>query len=1155
MSPTTDRDGGRPRATSSGSVGDAVADLSPQRQALLLRKLAERGLAGTAGTTAPAIARQPRTGPDQRFVCSSGQRRMWLSSQYDPTDPSFHVAVSLRFTGRLRVDALRHALSDLVQRHEVLRTVYVGEDGEPRQVVRATMVVPMTEVDLRDLPAADRETRARELGRAAFATPFDLATGPVLRAALYRLADDGHVLMVTVHHIAIDGWSIGNALRELAVCYSRRLDGTDPPPPLPELAVQYADYAHWQQQALAGDGELASGLDFWRRQLAAPRTDTELPTTRRRAGTVDGGGNGGKVIVMLPPDLLDGLRRAAGTTRGTTPFVLLLTAFKALLMRYTATPDVTVGTLVAARTQVELEPLVGYFANPLALRTRLDPGWTFTEAVARVRSTVIDGFAHQGVPFDLVVQELAPRRDADRHPFFQSAMIMHNFDNGGGGSGWPGLDVRWWDGALDDMLFDLTLVGVPQPDGAVEVTFSYRTEVFDHADVERLAGHFLQLLTALRTDPGRCLGDLPLLTPAERQRMLTDWQGPVRAGTTTFPALWRQSVRRHPDAVAVSAADGDLSYRELDLRADRLAQRLRATGVRPEDPVGICLDRSSALLVAVLGVWRAGAAYVPLDPSFPVERLRMMVADAGVAVLVTETPVHDRLAGLCAAVPEVIYLDRERTDPTTPTVPPTVTGPHADQLAYVIYTSGSTGRPKGVEVSHGAVGNLLCSFAGSLGLTPADRLLAVTTLSFDISVLELLLPLVTGARTVIADNVEVTDGVALRTRARASGATVMQATPATWRMLLSAGGVPDPVRHRLCGGEAFSRDLTAALAGGTLWNVYGPTETTVWSAAGVVEPSDGPVSIGPPIGNTHIHLLDDRGQPVPVGVTGEVFIGGAGVARGYRGRAALTADRFVPDPFTDTPGARMYATGDLARRLPDGRLEFLGRGDQQVKVRGFRVELGEIEAVLRTHDDLVWDAAVAAWTGGAADSDGDTRLVAYLVAGLPDTGPAELWALLAPRLAQRLPGYLMPATVVLLDALPLTPNGKLDRAALPAPDWGATSSTPYVAPRNPVETAVARIWEEVLDVRPIGVDSDFFALGGHSLLAERVLARLRAYFQLAAPTRVLFEAPTVAGLSAALAEREPVPGQLVAIAELRAQIEAMSPEAVARMLDEEEAVG
>ncbi|HWG98266.1 MAG TPA: amino acid adenylation domain-containing protein, partial [Pilimelia sp.] len=1142
------------------------ADPPPHRQALLDRRLASLGVAAGA-----AIPRLPRTGAAQRFPCSSGQQRMWLAAQFDPADASFHVAVPLRLAGPLDVDALRQALRDLVRRHEILRTGYVDVDGEPWQVVHPGGTVPFTVVDLRDRPAGEREQRARDLARAAFAEPFDLAAGVVLRAALYRLADDDHVLLLTTHHIAIDGWSIGTVLTELATRYAHRSAAEPAPPPLPELPIQYADYAAWEHRALAGGG-LAAGLAYWRAQLAPPRARAELPITRRRP-PVDGRTGGGKHPLTLPPELLDGLRRAARAGRGTTPFVLLTTAYKALLARYTGQRDVTVGTLLAARTHVETEPLVGYFANPVALRTPLGPELTFADAVARVRGTVIDAFAHQSVPFDRVVRELAPRREAAGQPLFQSAVLLHHYQHEP--ARWPGLDVRWWDSQLDDALFDLTLVAVPTGDGGLAATLSYRRELFDPADIARFAAHFRQLLGEVVAVPDRPLGDAPLLTPAERQRILVDAQGPVRRlpEPATFAVLFGRTLARTPDAVAVADARESLTYRELDARAARLAGVLRSRGVGAESPVGICLDRSAGLLVAVLAIWRAGGAYVPLDPAFPPERLRMMLADAGVGVLVTEEAVRRRLPGLCADVATVVDLhrpdgaagdrpggeagDRPGAEAGTeagdhagaaPAGPPT-----GDRLAYVIYTSGSTGRPKGVEVTHAAVTNLLLAFQDRLGLTAADRLLAVTTLSFDISVLELLLPLVSGGTVVVAADTEVGDGAALAARARASGATVLQATPATWRLLLAAGGVPDRVRHRLCGGEAFPRDLAEALRpagpdGGALWNVYGPTETTVWSAAGPVPPGDGPVAIGPPLDNTRVYLLDGRGQPVPVGVVGEVHIGGAGLARGYRGRPALTAQRFLPDPFGTEPGARCYATGDLARYLPDGRLEFLGRADHQVKIRGFRVELGEIEVALRAHDQ-VGDAVVTAWRDG---DDGDARLVAYVTGGPPGLDAAGLWSRLRPDLAARLPAYLVPATLVLLDALPRTPNGKLDRAALPPPTWGATDGVPYLAPRTPVERAIVGVWEDVLGVRPIGVESDFFALGGHSLLAARVLARLRTYFRMEAPTRVLFEAPTVAGMAAALVELEPVPGQVRAVAELREEIDAMSAEDVARLLAQED---
>jgi amino acid adenylation domain-containing protein len=1116
----------------------APADLTAAHQALLARRLAQLGV---TVAEEPAIARQPRTGPDQTFPTSAGQQRMWLAMQYDPEDPEYNVSMSLRLTGPLDVDALAGAFGDLVARHEALRTVYVGVDGTARQRILPPQPVPVHLVDLRHLPGDEREAEAVAQARRGFLHIFDLRAGPVLRVTLYRLADDVHAMVFLCHHIAIDGWSLGIAMREVAEYYAARtVDGT--PPVLTELPVQYADYAVWQRKVLDG-GTLGAQLDYWRDTLAAPRATLELPIARRRPATADRADAGGaKYGFSVAQDVLDGVRKAAGGASGITSFVLLLTAFKAVLARYTGQTDVTVGTLVAARTRVELEPLVGYLANPLPLRTALTPGLTFAEAVARVRHSVVDAYGNQDVPFDEVVRAVAPEREPGRHPFFQIAFLLYNFSQEP--AQWTDLDVVWWEYGLDDPLFDMTLVAVPGADG-VDASLLYRRELFDEADIARLVGHYRQLLAAVAADPDVRLSDVDLLTPAERRQALVDWQGPTRTlPAATFPDHWTGLVARDPHAVAVSGPEGELSYAALTERVHQLAHLLRSRGAGPGTLIGICLDRGAVLLSTLLAVWQTGAAYVPLDPNFPAERLALMRDDAALRIVVTEQAVRERLGELFTADLTTVCLDRDALELATAPADPVPCPAREVDLAYVIYTSGSTGRPKGVALPHRAVVNLLVGFAERLRLTPDDRWLAVTTLSFDIAVLELLLPLWSGARVVVADGMEVADGAALRSRAHTDRATVMQATPATWRLLLAAGGVPERVRLRLCGGEAFSRELADALTddGATLWNVYGPTETTVWSAAGVVPRDGGPVLIGGPVANTTVHVLDERMRPVPVGVAGQLFIGGDGVARSYHGRAALTAQKFVPDPFSATPGARLYATGDLARRLPDGRIDFLGRGDHQVKIRGFRVELGEIEARLRQQPG-VGDAAVTAWTV----ADGDTRLAGYLVAdGTVDTG--RLWARVQEGLAVHLPGYMVPATAVLLDALPLTPNGKVDRKALPAPVWGEDTTVPHRAPGDAVEEVLARIWQEVLGLDTLGVDSDFFALGGHSLLAERVLARVRAYFQMEAPTRVLFDNPTVAGLAAALVRIEPAPGQVAAVARIRLEIEAMSPEAVAELL-------
>ncbi|MFI6455424.1 amino acid adenylation domain-containing protein [Streptosporangium amethystogenes] len=609
----------------------------------------------------------------------------------------------------------------------------------------------------------------------------------------------------------------------------------------------------------------------------------------------------------------------------------------------------------------------------------------------------------------------------------------------------------------------------------------------------------------------------------------------------TVPELIRDRLETAPDAVAVSGQGGELTYRELHRRVDDLAAVLREWGVGPEVPVGLCMERTTGMVVAVLAVWAAGAAYVPLDPAFPEDRLRLMRQDAGIGLVLTQAGVDRRLL---AGVPRILVLAPDGTAPTVRRGTPR--GPRGD-LAYVMYTSGSTGRPKGVEVPMRAVQNLLGAFAERLKLMPEDRWLAVTTLSFDISVLELLLPLACGARVVVASASQAADGRELRALAVAERITALQATPATWRLLLEAGGVPETIRTRLCGGEALPRDLADALLapGTSLWNVYGPTETTVWSTAGIVAPAPARVVLGEPISETSLYLLGDDGLPVADGEAGELHIGGAGVARGYRGMPALTAARFLPDPFAPAGGTRMYATGDLVRHTPDGRLEYLGRADSQVKVRGFRIELEEIETVLRSVE-WVRQAAVGVHGGPG----GLPELVAYVV-GEGGTAPEGLGEVLRAGLRASLPEYMVPAHLVILDALPLTPNGKLDRAALPAPDRARASTAPYRAPSSSVEDELAAMWEEVLGIeRPVGVDDDFFELGGHSLTAAQIIARVQSRFGVAVPLVALFEHPTVAGLARQLDRLDDDDLDLVEIAALRERLDGLDAEELAAIFDE-----
>ncbi|MFL6289704.1 MAG: amino acid adenylation domain-containing protein, partial [Thermoanaerobaculia bacterium] len=758
--------------------------------------------------------------------------------------------------------------------------------------------------------------------------------------------------------------------------------------------------------------------------------------------------------------MLSSHARAVAREHAVSPFMVLLGAFQALVSRYTGQEDVVVGSPIANRTRSELEGLIGFFVNTLVLRTDLGGDPSGVALLSGVRETALGAYAHQDLPFEYLVEKLQPQRDLSRNPLFQ---LMFNLLNA------PvervesaGLSLSSLQSSGSTALFDFQVYLTETPQG-LSMAWEYATDLFDAATVERLARHFGNLLAGIASHPEARLSELPLLDPEERSQLLVEWNETSRDLPAGLVHEWiAAQAARTPEAVAVTFGAESLTYGELDRRANGLAWRLRDQGVGPEVRVGIALERSLEMVVAVLGVLKAGGAYVPLDPSYPAERLAFMKADAGLAVVLES-------------------LDFEEA----PEAPPVDLGP--DNAAYVIYTSGSTGRPKGVQVPHGALANFLISMAGRPGFGAEDVLLAVTSLSFDIAGLELYLPLMQGGRIVLASREEAADG--RRLQELLAGATVLQATPATWRLLIDSGWQSGEGLKALCGGEALPPSLASDLLArvGSLWNVYGPTETTVWST---VEEIHGPVSIGRPIGNTEAYVLDGHGNPVPVGALGELVLGGAGVARGYLGRPDLTAEKFVPNPFS-VPGSRMYRTGDLARWCPEGTLECLGRIDHQVKVRGFRIELGEIEAALGRHPDVTAAVVVVR----------DERLVAYVVGA--DVSGLRSW------LRQSLPEYMVPTAWVALEKLPLTPNGKVDRRALPAPAMAAASAT---APRNPVEELLAEIWCELLGLDRVGIDDDFFDLGGHSLKATQLVARVRRAFGVDLPLRRLFEVPTVAGL-------------------------------------------
>jgi len=1100
---------------------------------------------------------------------SFGQQRLWFLHQLDPAGAGANMPLAVRFQGPLAAEIVERAMTEIVRRHEILRTTFPLIDGQPVQAVAPPQpfTLPVTELDgVPDAPDAMAEVRRLLL--AEVRRPFDLEHGPLWRLRLLRLAAEDHAVLLTMHHIVSDGWSMGLLVRELTVLYGAFSRGEASP--LPPLPVQYADFAVWQRAQLAGEA-LEAQLAWWHGRMGGELPVLELPLDRPRPPLQTF--RGAKLPVTLPAALADRLR---GLTRGTTLFMVLLAGFQALLHRYTRQTDLVVGVPVAGRSRSEIEGLIGLFINNLPLRADLAGDPSFTELLARVRETTAGAYAHQDLPFEKLVEELKPRRDLARSPIFQVMLSLEMV----AGSAAPAADP--------ETTGDLTITRLEADIGAsrYEWTFflseeggggsvggvlEYNTDLFDDTTVRRMVGHWSRLLAAAADDPGARISGLRLLSGEEEEQLLVEWNETARGyalGVRERPlhVLIAEQAARTPAAPAVTCEGETLSYGELDARADRLARRLLALGVGPEVPVGIYLDRSLVLPVALLAVWKAGGAYLPLDPAYPRERLAFMLEDSGAPVVLTEASLLAMVLALSANLPSPIRTlcleqgggqeggDANGHKPSALNVVPEVGAPLITSplsqpppaqgggmaLAYVLYTSGSTGRPKGVQISHGALVNFLESMRERPGLGASDRLLAVTSLSFDIAGLELFLPLLAGAEVEIASRALAADGP--RLLARVSAATVLQATPSTWRLLIDAGWSAGGGLKALCGGEALPPKLAAEIAAraGSLWNMYGPTETTIWSATRRVDPGTasmgptmGSTPIGRPIADTALYVVGPELQPTPIGVPGELLIGGAGLARGYYGRPDLTAERFLPNPFAPERGARLYRTGDLVRWLAGGELEFLGRLDHQVKVRGYRIELGEIEAALEQHP-----AVRAAIVTVREDVPGDQRLTAYLVAGeaaSPSAGE------LRRHLRAKLPEHMVPSAFVTLAALPLLPNGKVDRKALPAPEAERPDlGVPFTAPKSRLEGVISKAWCAVLGVERVGVHDNFFDLGGHSLLMAQVHHALRESLPDGLGPSLtmveLFQFPTVATLARHLRPEPGVSGASVDPGRLRAEI-------------------
>ncbi|MEO7331750.1 MAG: amino acid adenylation domain-containing protein, partial [Minicystis sp.] len=1044
---------------------------------------------------------------DEHLPLSFAQERMWFIDQMEPNSPLYNVPSAMRFGGRLDERALERALGAVVARHEVLRTTFTVEDGRPAPVIHPVIEVEIPVLDLGALPDAERAQAIRKETTEEAQRPFDLATGPLIRARMLRISADDHVLMVTMHHIVSDAWTRGILHRELGKLYAAFSRGL--PDPLPPLPIQYADFAAWQRQWLQGE-VLDKQLAYWKTQLSGAPEALNLPTDRARPATPT---HRGAACSFRVPEVLAKSLRDLSRRENATLFMTLLAAFDLLLHRYSGQSDLVVGTPILNRARPETEGLIGFFLNTVVLRTEVSDELSFQELLSRVRETCLGAYGHQDIPFERLVQELAPNRDLGRTPLFQVNFTLQSA--GPGGARLSGVKMRPVNAELSVSKFDLTL-GMMDGPGGLGGSFEYSADLFDGATIERMLGHFQALLAAIVEAPEANLAAIPMLSDAERQTLLVAWNDTKTAypREASIPQVFETEVDRAPGAIALRFGDQALSYRALDIRANQLANRLRTLGVGVGTPVGLHVERSLEMVIAVLAILKAGGAYVPLDPEYPAARLAWMIEDASLRLIVSLGPIAEEVG---FPADSVLRLDREAEALSREEGSRLAPVSAAHDLAYVMYTSGSTGKPKGVCVPHRAVVRLVkeTNYA-SFG---ADEVfLQLAPLSFDASTLELWGPLLNGGRLAVFP-AERPSPEAIGAVIRGEGVTTMWLTAGLFNATIETH--PEslaPLRQLLIGGEALSvphvEKGLRLLPGVSIINGYGPTEGTTFTCCHPITMADlgSSIPIGRPIANTVVFVLDPSRNLVPVGVPGELYIGGDGLAIGYLKRPDLTAERFVADPFSGDsgdsgdPGARLYRTGDLVRRVQNGAIEYLGRIDQQVKIRGHRIEPGEIEAVLLTHPG-VKEVVVVPRAYGLDDK----RLVAYVIARAhPGPGAEELRTFLR----AELPDFMVPWAFVAIEAFPLTDNGKLDRAALPAPEVGTAEVLPEAAPRGPVEETLVGIYAELLKlpVESIGVHDGFFALGGHSLLAARAISQIRLIFGVELPLRTLFEAPSPAEL-------------------------------------------
>lgn len=1091
--------------------------LSPERRALLALRLRKKS------EDTPKIKKTiPRRNGSDSIPLSFAQQRLWFMDQLEPGNPSYNMAWGFVLTGHLNSAVLERSFNEVIRRHESLRTSFASVNGSPVQVIAPTMSVTLPVMDLTGLTEAEREVETLRLATEEARRPFDLSQGPLFRASLLRLGDEEHMLLLTIHHIVYDLWSMGVLFRELAALYEAFSRGR--PSPLSELSIQYADYAIWQREWLSGE-VFGKQLSYWKKQLSNAPAVLDLPTDRPRPAVQSF--NGSHESMSLPKKLSEDLQELS-QREGVTLFMTLLAAFQTLLSRYTNQDDIVVGSPIAGRTRAEVENLIGFFVNNLVLRTDVSGDPTFQELLVRVREVTLGAYAHQDLPFEKLVEELHPERSLSLSPLFQAMFALQNALTQ------PpellGLKLSQLQVDHGTSKFDLTLYMVEEAEG-LRGRLEYSTDLFDAATIKRMMGHFQVLLEAIVANPAQRISELPLLTDDERHQLIVEWNDTQ----TDYPKdsclhhLFEQHVKQQPDAVAMLYENEQISYGQLNQRANQLAHYLRTLGVGPDVRVGLAVERSVEMVIGILGILKVGGAYVPLDAAYPSERLAFMVEDTQSAVLLTQARLVETLPMDGA---KVVRLDADWQTIAKESTENVESGVTPEDLAYVIYTSGSTGRPKGIAIRHRGVVNNISDLNERYRVGSLDRVLALSSLSFDMCVYEVLGTLAAGAAIVMPAARLERDPAHWAELIVQHKVTVWNSAPSLLEMLVDqvsgrpVGMQPRSLRLALLGGDwvevTLPERLRAVAPEVKVVVMGGATEASIHSIIYEVaerDPAWRSIPYGRPMANQRAYILDGGQQAVPIGVAGELHLAGVGLARGYFNRAEMTAEKFVSNGYITKAGERRYRTGDLARWKADGNIELLGRIDFQVKIRGFRVELGEIIVALKQHPSVEEAVAIV-----REDEPGCKRLVGYVVCG-PEGAPST--SELRNFLRRTLPEYMVPAVFVVLDKMPLSPNGKVDRRALPIPEQVRPElEEAFVAPRNSMEEVVARAWGEVLGLEQVGVHDNFFELGGHSLLATQVISRLQQAFLVELPLRSLFESPTVAGLAGSIEKAKSSGAQL-----------------------------